>query len=154
MLFYVACYYPPTSQSLITRNHSQLQVTLWKDSYSRLAGACCVMIKTRSARTAAISLAFKYRHAFDGIHTVTVHRLVFKCPRALRGINITTINGSSPDVSRCAFNNYPYAHDCIHQVTVHRLIFKCTCALHCVSITTIHVPSPDVAHCALNKLFC
>ena len=50
------------------------------------------MIKTRPARIAAISLAFKYRCAFDCIHTVTVHRLVFKYLRALHGVNIPAIN--------------------------------------------------------------
>ena len=153
MLFYVACYYPPTSQSLITRNHSQLQVTLWKDSYSRLAGACCVMIKTRSARIASISLTFKYRCTLDCIDTVKVRRLIFKCSRALHSFNMATIHEHSTSVSRCAFNNYPCALDGIHPAPVNRLIHRYPCALHCETITTIHVPSPDVSHCAHNKPF-
>ena len=52
----------------LKRNQSKLHATPWKDIYPRLDGACGVMVKTRSARTTAILLAFKYRCAFDYPH--------------------------------------------------------------------------------------
>ena len=57
----------PQTQSL-KRNHIKLHATPSKDICPRLDSACGVMIKTRSARIAAISMAFKYRCTLHSLY--------------------------------------------------------------------------------------